>query len=172
MTGGPAPVLVLGLGNDLLGDDAIGLLAARQLRGLDLEQVCVEESAGVGFELFDFLEGRERALLLDAIATGRHPPGTLLEFSAADFQAPLPASPHYAGLPEMLRLAGELGIPFPGEIRVLACEVADPYRIRVGLSQEAARALPAYVSRAREIIAWQQRRSPRAQEEVAWPSSS
>ena len=155
MTGEAPRILVLGLGNDILGDDAVGLLAARRLRALLPEAVRVEESGGAGLDLLDFLEGYDCALLLDAIATGRHPPGAVLEFSDADFQEVLVPSPHYAGIPEMLRLAKELGIPFPREIRILACEIADPYRIHEGVSDAVTAALPAYVSRAQEVVdAW------------------
>lgn len=173
MTIGAPRLLVLGLGNDILGDDAVGLLAARQLRALGLAGVSVEESGGAGLDLLDFLEGYDRALLLDSIATGRHPAGTLLEFSAADFRKVVAPSPHYAGIPEMLRLAEALGIPFPAEIRILACEVADPYRIREGLSPELTRALPTYVSRAQAIVAaWQQSLSSRTEEGAPCPRSN
>jgi len=146
-------ILVLGLGNDILGDDAVGLLAARRLRASLPASVDVLESAGGGLDLLDLLEGYGRALILDAIATGEHPPGTLLEFSAADFQKVIAPSPHFAGLPELLQMARQLTIPFPETISVLACEVADSYQIREGLSPSADAALPAVVARAERIVA-------------------
>ena len=155
MTGHPPRLLVLGLGNDILGDDAVGLLAVRRLRAFVPASVEVLESAGAGLDLLDVLEGSDRALILDAIATGRHPPGTVLEFTAADFEKVVAPSPHFAGLPELLQMARQLAIPFPATIAVLACEVADPYQIREGLSAAAADALPALVARGREIVeAW------------------
>ena len=149
----PSPrILVVGLGNDILGDDAVGLLAARRLRAFLPGSVEVLESAGVGLDLLDVLEGYDRALLLDAIATGQHPPGSVLEFTSEDFRKVIAPSPHYAGLPELLQLAERLGIPFPATLCVLACEVADPYQIREGLSVSATDALPALVARARQVV--------------------
>lgn len=145
-------ILVLGLGNDILGDDAVGLLAARRLRALLPDSIDVLEAAGGGLELLDILEGYHRALLLDSIATGAHPSGTILEFSSDDFQAIVAPSPHYAGIPELLQMAERLGISFPTSIRILAVEVADPYQIREGLSDSATRALPALIQRAQQII--------------------
>jgi len=145
-------ILVLGLGNDILGDDAVGLLAARRLRALLPESVEILESAGGGLELLDVLEGYDRALLLDSIATGNHPPGTILEFSADDFQKIVAPSPHYAGIPELLQMAEQLGIAFPRTIRILAVEVADPYQVREGLSPSAERALPILVSRTLRVV--------------------
>ena len=155
-------ILVLGLGNDILGDDAVGLVAARRLRGHCAAEVDVVEAAESGLGLLDFLEGRSHALLLDAILTGRHPAGTVLEFSRKDFNATSGPSPHYTGLPELLRLAECLAIPVPTDLCVLAMEVEDPYRIREGLSPVVTQALPAYVERARQILdGWQQAASVR-----------
>ena len=149
-------ILVLGLGNDILGDDAVGLHAARRLRGRCAAEVEVVEAAESGLGLLDFLEGRSHALLLDAILTGRHPAGTVLEFSHEDFHKTVGPSPHYAGLPEVLRLAECLAIPVPSDLSVLAMEVEDPYHIREGLSGPVHAALPGYVERARQILdRWQ-----------------
>jgi len=145
-------IVVLGLGNDILADDAVGLVAARLLRGHYPEQIEVLEAAESGLGLLDFLEGRTHALLLDAILTGRHPAGTVLEFSGEDFRAPTGSSSHYAGVPEVLRLAECLAMPVPTELRILAMEVEDPYQIREGLSVVVKRALPGYVERARRIL--------------------
>jgi hydrogenase maturation protease len=147
----PAP-LVLALGNDILGDDAVGLLAARRLAAALPEGIEVVEAPGGGLALLDLLEGRERALILDAILTGNFPAGTVLEFATADFAKVEAPSPHFAGLPEVLRMVEVLGIPFPSDIRILAMEVADPYEVREGLTPPVERALPALVERAREIV--------------------
>jgi hydrogenase maturation protease len=148
--------LVLGLGNDILGDDAVGLVAARRLREHCAAKVDVVEAAESGLGLLDFLEGRSHALLLDAILTGRHPAGTVLEFSHEDFHRTIGPSPHYAGLSEVLRLAVCLAIPVPTDLCVLAMEVEDPYHIREGLSVAVDQALPCYVERARQILdRWQ-----------------
>jgi len=154
---GPAPaILVLGLGNDILGDDAVGLLAARRLRRHLPAALPIREAAGGGLTLLDLLEGYDYALLLDSIVTGKHPPGTILEFTADDFQKVVAPSPHYTGIPELLQMAERLEIPFPKTIHILAVEVADPYQLREGLSESATRALPALVERAQQIIdSWQ-----------------
>jgi hydrogenase maturation protease len=145
-------ILVLGLGNDILGDDAVGLLAARRLRAVLPVSIDVLEAAGGGIGLLDVLEGYDRALLLDSIATGTHPPGSILEFTSDDFRKLVAPSPHYTGVPELLQLAEQLDIPFPKTIRILALEIADPYQIREGLSQSATDALEDLVTRARQIL--------------------
>ena len=152
MTEGRPRILVLGLGNDILGDDAVGLLAARRLRALLPESVDVVESGGSGLDLLDVLEGYDRAILLDAILTGKHPPGTILEFSAEDFKKDDCPSPHYAGLPTVIQLAESLGIRFPSIFQIVAVEVENPYEVLEGLSQPVETALPAIIERARRIV--------------------
>jgi hydrogenase maturation protease len=148
----PRENLLLALGNDLLGDDGVGLAAARLLRPEFAGAVEVVETSEAGLALVELMEGYQRALLLDSIATGRCPPGTVLEFSPGDFRRVLAPSPHYAGLPEVLALAGDLGIPFPREIRILAVEVAEPPTFRESLSPPVAEALPELVERARQVL--------------------
>jgi hydrogenase maturation protease len=148
-------ILVLGLGNDILGDDAVGLLAARRLRALLPETVDVVESGGGGLDLLDALEGYDRALLLDAILTGKHAAGTILEFSAEDFKKDDAPSPHYAGLPTVIQLAESLGIGFPTIFQIVAIEVENPYEVLEGLSKSVEAALPALIERAeRTVHAW------------------
>ncbi len=144
--------LLLALGNDLLGDDGAGLLAARLLREEFQDEVEVVESGEAGLALVEMMAGYERALLLDAVVTGRCPPGTVLEFSPQDFRRVVAPSPHYAGLPEALDLAGRLGIPFPKEVRILALEVENPWAFREGLSPPVQKALPAFVERAGQTL--------------------
>jgi hydrogenase maturation protease len=148
----PHRIVVLGLGNDILADDAVGLLAARILRRHYTHEIEVVEAAESGLALLDFLEGRSHALLLDAILTGRHPVGTVLEFSRDDFPEALSSSSHYAGIPEVLGLAACLEVPVPTELCILAMEVKDLYRLREGLSAQVEQALPAYVGRAQRIL--------------------
>ncbi len=145
-------ILLLGLGNDILADDGVGIVAARLLKEEFEHDVDVAEASVSGFALLEILEGYEKALLLDAVATGRYSPGTILEFSRDDFQKVIAPSPHLAGLPEFFRLAETTGIPLPKDIRILAMEVEDPYYFRETLSPVVEKALPAFVERGRRVL--------------------
>ncbi len=154
--------LVLGLGNELLGDDAVGLAAVRALRaewaaaagpaGPDGDQVEIVETALSGLALLDLFIGFDRALIIDSVCTGRRPPGTVSELAPADLDAVVAPSPHFSGLPELLALARRLEVPFPAAIRILTIETADPYTLGAGLTPAVERGLPELVARAREIL--------------------
>jgi len=121
--------LVLGLGNDILADDAVGVLAARALTDKLNERADVKETSEHGIALLDHLLGYERVILIDAIQTGSHEPGTIIEIDPDSLSAVYAPSPHYAGLPELLAIARQLKLDFPRQFRIFAVEVADPLTI-------------------------------------------
>ncbi len=146
-------ILVLGLGNDILGDDGVGLLAARELKKqIENLPIDVLETALAGFELLDMLQGYEKVLILDAVVTKKHQPGTVLELSAEQFKHATAVSPHYGGLPEVLKLAEKLQIEFPTDIRILAVEIEPPYQLREGLSSVIQSSISDLIQRAKEIL--------------------
>lgn len=128
--------LILGLGNDIISDDAIGLIVARELRSRLGVLAEVKESSESGFALLDLMIGYEKMLVVDSVRTGVHSPGTILDFRLEDIGKVAAPSPHYAGLPELISLAKRLDLIFPSEIAILAMEVKDAFTIAEGLTQE------------------------------------
>ena len=148
--------LVLGLGNELAGDDAVGVLVARAVRG-DLQDVAhVEESSAAGMALIEVFAGYERAVVVDSIVTGRNPPGTISEMGLGEVGRVVAPSLHQAGLPELAAVAERLGLGFPSQTVVLAVEVVDPYALGARLSEPVAAAVPELIRRVREqVLRWE-----------------
>jgi len=144
--------IVLGLGNDLIGDDAVGILAARSLAQNLNSAADVMECSISGIALMELMTGYDRAILIDAIYTGKYPPGTIRLLTASDLDAVAAPSPHYAGLPEILALAKQLQIPFPQDFKIFSIEVADPFTIGGDLTDNVRQALPELVRRVREEV--------------------
>jgi hydrogenase maturation protease len=80
-------ILVLGLGNDLLADDAVGILVVQTLKEQIGEQADVIAASVHGLGLLDLFIGYDRAILIDAIQTGRFAPGTILKLSNNDLES-------------------------------------------------------------------------------------
>ena len=59
-------VLLLGIGNELLGDDGVGIRIARYFEKLDLQVFDVKYAGIGGFHLFDYIEGYEKVIIVDA----------------------------------------------------------------------------------------------------------
>jgi hydrogenase maturation protease len=146
-------ILLLGLGNDILGDDAVGLVALRILKNEIAADIDFVEISTSGFDLLETMEGYEYVLLLDAIVTGKHEAGSIMDLTMDDFSNGTAVSPHYISLPDLFALAEKLDIPFPREFRILAMEVDDPYQLIEGLSSTVEKALPNFLSRARLVLA-------------------
>ena len=116
--------LVLGLGNPILGDDGVGLVIAglvgqRLPPGLVIE--IGQETCG-GLRLMERLTGYDRAIIVDAIRTGTHPPGTLHHLGLDDINTQHSASVHDVNLPTAMRLGKTMGLKMPDDIRIIAVE--------------------------------------------------
>ena len=116
---------VLCLGNDLLADDAFGLVAAEHLRGRLPPAVDVVFSCEAGFALMDYLEDTPLLVVVDVIQTGKTPPGTVSVFRTEDLRGAPGNSPHYVGLFESLDLCRALGMAVPEQVAIVVVEAAD-----------------------------------------------
>jgi len=133
---------VVGLGNDLLADDAIGIVAAHELQVRLQGRAEVVATSLHGVALLDLLIGYDRVIVIDAIQTKQKPVGTLHEIDAASLRPVASPSPHYTGLPELLELAERLGLQFPRTVRIFAVEAADLLTIGGEMSEAVRGALP------------------------------
>ncbi|OPZ86589.1 MAG: hydrogenase 2 maturation endopeptidase [bacterium ADurb.Bin429] len=145
------PILILGLGNDIISDDAAGLLVARMVREELAGVADVVESSLSGLALLELLLGYERVIIVDAEGTGQRPPGSITEIDPAALDALIAPSPHYAGLPEMFAIAEQLGLDFPKEIRILAIEAENLSEIGGPVSEAVRVALPEAAARVTEM---------------------
>lgn len=84
----PSP-LVIGLGNEMRGDDSAGLCVVRQLQPLVGDRARIVECPGGVAELLDLWDGRDCVYLVDAVRSGGTP-GTWLRVAVGD--QPLPSS--------------------------------------------------------------------------------
>lgn len=104
------PRLFIGIGNPLRGDDAAGLLAAREVRELLGDRLEVLEMEGEPVDLIEAWRDADRVLVADAVTSGGEP-GEVHRVDAA--AEPLPAglagpSTHALGLAEAIELARAL----------------------------------------------------------------
>ena len=144
--------LVMGLGNEILADDAVGVLVARQLKDELAGRADVISCAMHGLALLELFIGYDRAILIDAIQTGKNPPGTITELRGEDLDKVYAPSPHYAGVPEMLELAEQLELDFPNEFRIFAVEVEDMRTIGGPVTSAVAAAIPAVCERVKAAV--------------------
>ncbi len=119
-----SPIRILCLGNELLADDAFGLVASEELRRR-FPQTDVVFTTDAGLHLIDYLSDVKLLLVVDTIQTGNVSPGTLYLLRSSDIKSPSGPSPHYLGLFDTIRLAEKLLHNVPEEVIILAVEAAD-----------------------------------------------
>jgi hydrogenase maturation protease len=142
-------ILVLCLGNALRRDDAVALHVARALQAAPPPGCTVVTSARAGLYLLDDMEGYDR-VVVDAVQTGAHPPGTVHALPLEALHAPAGPSPHAIGLPSALALARASGAPVPSRVELVLIEVAEMDTIGESLTPAVAEAIPRAVEAARE----------------------
>jgi hydrogenase maturation protease len=126
MTASGARLLVAGVGNIFLADDAFGPEVMRALERRPLPPAIRARDFGIrGLDLaYELLDGYDIAVLVDAAERG-HPPGTLslIEPELPDgTRAAAPPEAHGMDPAKVLALAAHLGDgPLP-RVLVLACE--------------------------------------------------
>jgi hydrogenase maturation protease len=143
------PVLVLGLGNVLCGDDGVGVAATYLLnrRFLLAPGVLSLDGGTLGLALLPLVERADRVVILDAIRDDA-PAGTLVRLTG-DEVAPAVRerlSPHQIGVADLLAGAALVG-RYPAEVVLLGVV---PNTLELGNERTAAvaAALPALVEAA------------------------
>ena len=139
-------VAIVGIGNVLMGDDALGphvvkLLDAGYAFSDDVELV---EAGTPGVDLAHLLDGRDAVVVVDTVQL-RAEPGTVRVLDKAQLLAKnpiLPMSPHEPGLREALFLLEFRG-GAPADVRLVGVVPADSHTLEVGLSPAVRAAIPA-----------------------------
>ena len=145
-------VVVIGVGNELRGDDAAGLEVVRRLRrdggGAEVE---LHESGGMS--LLELWEGAAAAVLVDATRSGA-PLGTIRRFDVGATGLPATvglASSHAVSVAEAIELARVLG-RLPGRVTVFGIE-GGRFDLGAGLSDGVKSAVDEMVRRVHGEVA-------------------
>ena len=107
--------LVLGIGNDILGDDGVGIHIAREAaRRISAVDATVEETGAGGLSLLERIRGYDRLIIADAILTEQTEVGKIHRLTLKDLvQTNDSITPHDAALRTTLEIGNSL---FPGEM--------------------------------------------------------
>jgi hydrogenase maturation protease len=160
-------IRILGIGNPILTDDAVGILVARQLKGIDAD---VEELAVGGLLLLDYMVGYDKVIVIDAMkqtnspkeltekkgspSTDVVPPGTVSILKSGDIEGTLHASCiHDVSFSEAVKM-GHLLFPneMPSEILCVGIEVEDTETFSETPTAAVMSAIPQAVALVKKIV--------------------
>lgn len=136
--------VIIGLGNTALSDDGVGVYAARRAQELLSadEDIDVVEAEIAGFGLLDLLDGRKRAVVVDALNQPGGVPGEVSLHTLESFQPTSHLiSGHQIDLPTAVSLGQELGQSPPSEIYIVGIQVSDDHTLDEHCTPEVQRAI-------------------------------
>jgi hydrogenase maturation protease len=117
--------LVLGLGNPILSDDAVGIRIAQGLKEETPSQDVVGTSEA-GLALLDYAAGYERLVIIDSIMTEGGKPGELYKLELADLKPDMGFySSHGVDIATAFALGEKAGYPMPRQVAIYAVEIKD-----------------------------------------------
>jgi hydrogenase maturation protease len=139
-------IRVIGVGNALRGDDAVGLMVARYVRQEPMPHVAVLEARGDGTSLLQDWQGADMVIIIDAVHADAVP-GTV--YRLEPLRQPLPqkffsCSTHAFGVAEAIALARALR-QLPAHLIVYGI-TGKTFGVGDGLSAEVAQAVPRVVA--------------------------
>ncbi|MFN2120636.1 MAG: hydrogenase maturation protease [Anaerolineales bacterium] len=154
----PSSILVLGLGNPILGDDGVGWRVAERVRSAVGDQPGAPEvdcAALGGLSLMERMLGYDRVILIDSMCTGQQPEGAIDHHALHDLPNPgggHTASAHDTSLATALQTAETLGAQVPTQVDVVAIETAACYEFSEALSPAVEAAVPVATRKVLELI--------------------
>ena len=117
--------LVLGIGNPILTDDAVGIKVSEKLEEKNLD-ITVEQTNEAPMALLDLIVGYDKLIVVDSIKTGKGKPGDILKLSLDDFEAKMNvASSHGMDIATAFEVGRSLGCHMPQAVSIYAVEVQD-----------------------------------------------
>lgn len=156
-------IIIVGLGNPILGDDGVGWRVAEEVSarsGIPLgdaplpglspptpDPVTIERYSLAGLSLMERLVGFDRVIIIDSLNTGRRKQGEVVAFTLADMDDLThghSASAHDVSLKNALKMGRSMGEPLPDDahVHIVAIEAQHVYDFKEELTPQIAAAVP------------------------------
>jgi len=129
-------ILILGIGNEILSDDGIGIRLVKDLAGTsewkNFEYLTC--SCG-GLEIVEYIKDYRRVIIIDSIITGKGKPGDIFHFTPANFRETCNLSNlHDVNFITALGIGEKIGLKIPSDIHIIAIEITENSKFSENLS--------------------------------------
>ncbi len=118
---------LIGLGNPIVGDDAIGIKVVEYIRdtySLPEFVEIIEDVSLAGIGLVEIFRGYEKIILVDSIQTGKYAKGTVVHLQSDDFASALHISDyHNMDFFTALEFCNQMYNDIPKDIAILGIEI-------------------------------------------------
>lgn len=118
-------MLVLGLGNDVLGDEGLGIKITEDIKNRRLfPEIEYRHSYTGGLDLIDLINGFDTVIIIDTTCGNDCQPGTIHHYNPEKFRETLHlSSEHDTSFLTAIATGKKLGLKIPGKIHILAIEI-------------------------------------------------
>lgn len=154
-------ILVLGIGNELYGDDGVGIHVIRKLKSelkaindkaKYLKNVVFEECSLSGLALLDVIIGYDMLLIIDTIKKAKPTTGKIHLLEKKDLRHIPGPSPHYVSIPQSIEIGKSLGLKVPSRIEIIAVESKNLYNLGEALTEEMEKTIPKIVEQVKSMV--------------------
>lgn len=137
--------LILGLGNPLRADDAVGLHVARALVTRVPPGISVVALEGAGLDVAEAMVGFDRVVMVDAMHPALGIPGSFRELPLEHAFPGDAVESHQGSLPVALEALRHVGLPVPSRVTVVGVVARDLTSVTEHMSADVERAVPRVV---------------------------
>jgi hydrogenase maturation protease len=148
------------MGNELFGDDAVGIHVVRQIKSdgqssdpfFCAENVDFEECSVSGLAILDYIIGYDRVIIIDTIKKLKPVTAKSYVLDGEDLRHVPGPSPHYISIPQAIEIGKKLKLKVPEKIEVIAIEAKNLYKMGEGLSKEMVSAIPQIKNMLKDLL--------------------
>lgn len=154
-------LLIIGLGNPILGDDGVGWRVAEGVNHIigagfsSPYRIEVDCLAAGGLTLMERMLGYKRVIIIDAMTSSNSIPGSLTCFPLHDLPNRHSGhinSSHDTTLQDALQIGAAMGATIPDQVDIVAVETKENFEFSEQLSPEVARAVPLAIQAVLDFI--------------------
>ena len=137
--------VILGLGNPILTDDAVGIKIAQKLKE-ENPKLEVIETSEAGIALLDLITGYDKLIIIDSIKNEPGKPGELYKLGLEDLKPAknFPSS-HGIGIATAFELGKGLGYKMPKFVSIYAVGIKDDTTFGEKCTEEVEQRMPSIV---------------------------
>ncbi|MHA1917547.1 MAG: hydrogenase maturation protease [Candidatus Ranarchaeia archaeon] len=124
-------ILILGIGNPILGDDGVGNYVSKKLKEKipEHQNFIIKDFESTGLDLVEEILDFDIVYLIDSIVTKKKPIGTITRMKPEDFEVTIrSANLHSLSFPDLLKRI-RISYPkrVPEDIRIFVIEIEGEY---------------------------------------------
>jgi hydrogenase maturation protease len=146
--------LILGLGNDILMDDGIGIKLCHEMqKEFSTDAIDFDTMSLGGLEILEFIQGYKTVIFIDAIKTANGIPGTVYYFTPADFKETSNLSNlHDVSFLTALEIGKKLNMEIPENLHIIAVEIVEDLTFSEDFTPEIQEKYPKIILQTKSLI--------------------